>query len=169
MNKTGAKKYAVEMRAVDSIKPYARNPRKNDRAVDAVTRSIKEFGFRQPIVVDAEGVIIVGHTRWKAAKKLGLAEVPVHIATDLTEAQKKAYRIADNRIQDISIWDVDLLVPELSELKLEGINLENLGFLQEELASLLGGKEKDDETEIDLRTLGNVKCPKCGYEWEWNG
>ena len=73
----------VELKPIDDIKPYESNPRINDSAVDAVAASLTEFGFRQPIVADTDGVIIVGHTRWKAAKKLGLAKVPVHVATDL--------------------------------------------------------------------------------------
>ena len=89
----------IELRPIDQVKPYPGNPRQNDEAVDAVAASLKEFGFRQPIVVDADGVIIVGHTRYKAAQKLGLKQVPVHVATDLTPAQVKAYRIADNADQ----------------------------------------------------------------------
>jgi ParB-like chromosome segregation protein Spo0J len=77
----------VELWPIERVKPYFRNPRVNDSAVDAVAASLKEFGWRQPIVVDAEGVIVVGHTRWKAAKKLGVAQVPVHIATDLSPQQ----------------------------------------------------------------------------------
>ena|SRR5205807_500530 len=87
----------VELRPLASIRPYERNPRVNDQAVDAVAASIREFGFRQPIVVDEDGVIVVGHTRYKAALKLGLENVPVHVATGLTPAQIKAYRIADNQ------------------------------------------------------------------------
>jgi len=87
--------YSVQLRDIDSIKPYERNPRLNDKAVDAVAQSIREFGFRVAIVVDTEGVIVCGHTRWKAAKKLGLAKVPVHEAKDLTPEQIRAYRIAD--------------------------------------------------------------------------
>ncbi|HEV2969191.1 MAG TPA: ParB N-terminal domain-containing protein [Pirellulales bacterium] len=81
----------IELRKLSDIKPYPQNPRVNDAAVDAVAASIREFGFQQPIVVDIEGVIIVGHTRWKAAQKLGLDKVPVHAAKDLTPAQIKAY------------------------------------------------------------------------------
>ena len=88
----------IAFRAIDDIKPYEKNPRVNDAAVDSVARSLKEFGFRQPIVVDEHGVIVVGHTRWKAAQKLGLAKVPVHVAKDLTREQIKAYRIADNKV-----------------------------------------------------------------------
>jgi len=80
----------IELRSLDSIKPYDQNPRRNDGAVDAVARSITDFGFRQPVVVDEEGVIIVGHTRWKAAKHLGLTEVPVHVAHGLTPEQARA-------------------------------------------------------------------------------
>ena len=100
----------VEQRPIGTIKPYEANPRINDPAVDAVAKSIEEFGFRQPIVVDQEGVIVVGHTRWKAAAKLGLAEVPVHVARDLTPEQRKAYRIADNKTADFATWDIERLV-----------------------------------------------------------
>ena len=82
----------IEQRKLVDVTPYEHNPRLNDQAVDAVAASIEEFGFRQPIVVDPEGVIIVGHTRFKAAQKLGLEKVPVHVARGLTEAQIKAYR-----------------------------------------------------------------------------
>ena len=88
-------------------------PAVNDSAVDAVTASLREFGWRQPIVVDAQGVIIVGHTRWKAGKKLGLAQVPVHVATDLSPEQIQAYRIADNQTATIADWDFTLLPLEL--------------------------------------------------------
>src|SRR5438552_3742241 len=98
----------VELRPIDRVIPYARNPRKNDAAVATVASSIKEFGFRQPIVVDEEGVIIVGHTRWKAARQLGLSKVPVHIAKDLTPEQAKAYRIVDNQTNSIAEWDMEL-------------------------------------------------------------
>ena len=85
----------VKLRSLTEIKPYEKNPRINDQAVDAVAESIRRFGFRQPIVVDGDGVIVCGHTRWKAARKLGLAKVSVHVATDLTAEQIQAYRIAD--------------------------------------------------------------------------
>ena len=83
----------VETSSIDRVKPYDKNPRINDAAVDAVARSIQEFGFRQPIVVDEAGVIIVGHTRWKAAKKLGLEQVPVHVARGLTPEQARGYSL----------------------------------------------------------------------------
>jgi hypothetical protein len=103
----------IEMMSIEKVKPYEQNPRINDAAVDAVAASIKEFGFRQPIVVDKDGVIICGHTRWKAALKLGLKKVPVHVATDLTPAQVKAYRLADNRSAELAEWDFSKLAVEL--------------------------------------------------------
>lgn len=105
----------VKMISPAEVKPYWRNPRKIDRAVAAVKASITEFGFRQPIVVDGENVIIVGHTRHKASLELGLAKVPVVVADDLTPQQVKAYRIADNKTNELAEWDNTLLIPELRE------------------------------------------------------
>ncbi len=139
----------VEFRQIKDIKPYPGNPRQNDAAVDAVAASIREFGFRQPIVVDIDGIIICGHTRYKAAQKLGLQEVPVHVATDLTPEQIKAYRIADNKTADLAVWDYELLPIELSELQGMGIDLELLGFSQEELAKLFDPGVKDGLTDPD--------------------
>src|ERR1700731_1785769 len=107
----------VTLWPLTKIKPYANNPRHNDHAVDAVARSIQEFGFRQPIVVDDQGVIIVGDTRYKAACKLGLTEVPVHVAAGLTPAQAKAYRLADNQTGQLATWDEDRLLQELLDLE----------------------------------------------------
>jgi len=118
----------IELWPLDRIRPYESNPRKNDQAVDAVVKSIRTFGFRQPIVVDGDGVIVVGHTRWKAAKQLGLVEVPVHVAGELTPEQAKAYRIADNQSATIASWDSDLLPLELTALKDSGFDLDLLGF-----------------------------------------
>src|SRR5262245_25983879 len=99
----------LEMRSLSSIRPYENNPRLNDAAVEAVAASIRAFGFRQPIVVDEEGVIVVGHTRYKAARTLGLQEVPVHVAVGLTPVQLKAYRLADNQTASLSGWDNERL------------------------------------------------------------
>jgi DNA modification methylase len=128
----------VEMRRTDEIKPYEHNPRINDDAVDAVALSIQEFGFRQPIVVDEQDVIIVGHTRWKAATKLGIDEVPVHVALDLSPMKAKAYRLADNRSGENADWDYDLLPIELSELREQDFDIDLLGFDSEELERMLG-------------------------------
>lgn len=109
----------INLRSVSELIPYARNPRKNDLAVDSVAASIKEFGFKQPIVVDADNVIVVGHTRLRAAKKLGILEVPVIVATDLTPDQIKAYRILDNKLNEKAEWDGELLGLELSEIEMD--------------------------------------------------
>ena len=143
------KTFDVELRAIDAIKPYPGNPRINDDAVDAVAGSLKEFGFRQPIVVDGEGVIIVGHTRWKAAKKLGLAKVPVHVATDLPPEKVKAYRIADNQTATLAEWDFDLLPIELKDLQQADYDLNLLGSDDNELAKLLDGDVAEGLTDPD--------------------
>ena len=139
----------VTTRNINDIKPYEANPRINDDAVDAVAASLKEFGFRQPIVVDTDGVIIVGHTRWKAAKKLGLARVPVHVATDLSPEQIKAYRIADNQTNTLAEWDFDLLPIELKDLQQSDYDLSLLGFDETELAKLLNGEVTEGLTDPD--------------------
>ncbi len=122
----------IEIRDIDSIRPYEKNPRLNDKAVDAVAASLKEFGFRQPIVIDSEGVIIAGHTRWKA-----LGKVPVHVATDLTPEQVRAYRIADNKSGEIAEWDMQILPIEISELQVAGFDMGILAFSEKELTQLL--------------------------------
>lgn len=127
----------VVMMPPDALTPYPDNPRKNDAAVDAVAESIRRFGFRQPIVVDEAKVIVVGHTRWRAAKKLGLAEVPVHVARDLTPEQARAYRIADNQTATLAEWDDDRLARELLALQAANVDLGTLGFDGDEVARLL--------------------------------
>ena len=101
------------------IHPYENNPRKNDDAVESVANSIRDFGMNQPIVVDKDNVIIVGHTRYKALQKLGYKETEVIVADHLTEEQVRAYRIADNSTNELSTWDLDLLIPELKEIDLD--------------------------------------------------
>src|SRR5580692_13176308 len=139
----------VEERPIDSIRPYENNPRVNDAAVDAVAASVKEFGFRQPIVVDEEGVIIVGHTRYKAALKLGLETVPVHVAVGLTPAQAKAYRLADNQTATLSQWDDDKLPLELAELQGMDFDLNLTGFSAEELMELLAPPPNEGQGDPD--------------------
>jgi DNA modification methylase len=139
----------IEFWPVSKPRPYPGNPRINDGAVDAVAISLREFGFRQPIVVDTDGVVVCGHTRLKAAQKLGLDKVPVHIATDLTDDQIRAYRIADNQTATIAEWNMDLLPIELSELQVANYDLGMLGFDSEELARILGGEMNDGECDPD--------------------
>jgi len=139
----------VELRPLTEIKPYEHNPRKNDSAVDAVAASLREFGFKQPIVVDTDGVIIAGHTRYKAALKLGLAKVPVHVATDLTPEQVRAYRLADNRTGELATWDFEILPIELAALQESGYDLDILGFDDKELAKLLDTELQQGLTDPD--------------------
>jgi len=139
----------IEMRPITDIRPYENNPRLKDDAVEAVAESIRQFGFRQPIVVDTEGVIICGHTRWKAAQKLGLEKVPVHVAKDLTPEQIKAYRIADNKTAELADWNYDLLPIELSQLQGMDIDLGLLGFSEDELAKLLDPGVREGLTDPD--------------------
>jgi DNA modification methylase len=127
----------VDLWKLSDIKPYPSNPRHNDQAVDAVAASIQAFGFRQPIVVDEQGEIIVGDTRYKAALKLGLEAVPVHVAVGLTPAQVKAYRIADNKTAELATWNQDLLLHEILNLQQQNCDLAMTGFSTEELSQLL--------------------------------
>jgi len=157
----------MEIKNVDinSVIPYAKNPRKNNEAVAKVAASLKEFGFRQPIVVDAEMVVIAGHTRLAASHKLGLKEVPIHIATDLSPNQIKAYRIADNRVSQEAKWDEEMLALELGDLDLNNYDLSLTGFDDDELADLLaeaiqeGLVDEDQvppEPETPVTVLGDI-------------
>lgn len=120
----------VQNVSIDKIKPYENNPRDNEAGVDAVANSIDEFGWQQPIVVDKNNVIIVGHTRYLAAKKLGLKEVPVKVATGLTPEQVKAYRLADNKTGELTNWDKNLLDNELNNIL--SIDMSDFGFDEED-------------------------------------
>ena len=111
---------------IDEIKPYENNPRKNDDAVEAVANSIKEFGFKVPIVIGKDGIIVCGHTRYKASMKLGLETVPCIVADDLTPEQVKAFRLADNKVAEKAEWDFDLLGDELDDIL--NIDMEAFGF-----------------------------------------
>jgi DNA modification methylase len=156
----------VELRGIESIKPYEQNPRVNDQAVEAVAKSLREFGFRQPIVVDADGVIICGHTRYKAAQKLGLKQVPVHVATDLTPAQVKAYRIADNQTATLAEWNMDLLPLELKDLQGMNFDLDLLGFSAEDLGALLAPAGNEGLTDPNAVPLpGDEAITKPGDLW----
>ena len=139
----------IELKPLSSIQPYPNNPRINDDAVESVAASIREFGFRQPIVVDNDDVIICGHTRYKAALHLGLEKVPVHVAKDLTPEQIKAYRIADNKTAELAEWNLELLPIEISELHACNYDLGLLGFDAEELAKLLDPGIQEGLTDPD--------------------
>ena len=137
----------IQEMEITKIIPYINNPRKNLN-IDKVASSIKEFGFQQPIVIDEENIIIVGHTRFEAAKKLGLEKVPVTIAK-LSKNQAKAYRIADNRLNQDASWDTKLLNLEFNDLIGDNYNLDHLGFTNDELDNLFLKDEKESEEELN--------------------
>lgn len=153
---------------IEDIIPYENNPRKNDDAVDAVANSIKQFGFKVPIVIDQNNVIVCGHTRYKASKKLGLKTVPCVIADDLTEDQIKAFRLADNKTNELAEWDVDMLMQELSEIS---IDMSEFGFIDDAVDTDYSDVQEDgyEEKEIeepksqygDIYQLGNHRL-MCG-------
>ena len=136
----------IVSRSIDSIKPYEKNPRKNDDAVKYVAESIKQFGFKVPIVIDPDGIIVAGHTRYKAAKKLKLEEVPCIVADDLNDEQIKAFRLADNKVAEKAEWDFDLMGEELDDIV--DIDMEAFGFdfeIEEEEPEAV-----EDDYEVEL-------------------
>jgi len=138
---------ALEWWPVDRPVPYARNPRRNDGAVDALAASIREFGFRSPVLVDAAGVVIAGHTRLKAARKLGLREVPVLVCADLPPEKVAALRLADNKTAELAEWDTPALDAELAELAEAGVDMEQFGFALS-VAQTDGEAHEIDPSEI---------------------
>lgn len=137
-------KLKVEYRNIEEVFPYEKNPRNNDEAVSAVMESIKEFGFKIPIVITSDNVVVAGHTRIKAAKELGIEEVPCIIADDLNEEQIRAFRLADNKSAEIATWDEELLQQELSEIM--DIDMSLFGFED-------GETDFADEIEDDKYTM----------------
>lgn len=148
----------TDIRTCD-LKPYENNPRLNEDAVDLVAASIEEFGFKQPIVVDKDLIIIAGHTRWKAAQKLGLETVPCIQADDLTPAQVKAYRLADNKVAEAAQWDLDALQFELEELDNMDFDMEPFGFETETFDEQIA---EDDNFEAELPT---TPMTRSGQLW----
>jgi len=145
----------IQLIDINKIKPYERNPRKNDKAVDRVANSIKEFGFQQPIVVDKDMTIVVGHTRYKAARQLNHTQVPVVIA-DITEERLQAYRIADNKLNELAEWDDDLLFEELSEIVARG-DEQLTGFNADEINDIL---RRADESVYTKKIDTPIYTPK---------
>ena len=156
----------IEMTDINLVKEYERNPRNNDGAVDAVAASIKEFGFKVPVIVDGDGVLIAGHTRVRAARKLGMTTVPVIRAADLTPEQVRAFRIADNATGDIATWNPELLPLELKDLQGMDFDLDLLGFSPEQLTSLLAPAGNSGLTDEDAVPLpGDEAVTQPGDLW----
>ena len=185
----------VKMMKVDDLKPYDRNPRIiTELAITQVANSIQKYGFRQPLVVDAEGVIIVGHTRLEAAKVLGIKEVPVHTAEDLSEDELRAYRIADNKVGEYSDWENGVLAEEIEALMERDFELMDFGMNDDDLSFLVSntfspetnpvGQNLGEGTQVAEGDVTNAQqkldgiieksgeedlvgliCPECGYEY----
>lgn len=159
-------KLKIEYLKTDELILYANNPRNNDEAVDYVANSIKEFGFKVPCVIDSEKNVVCGHTRLKAAKKLGIKEVPCIIADDLTEQQIDAFRLADNKVSEIAAWDFEKLEIELESITDIDMSEFNFNF---------DGGNTFDESQLDElfadapekeKKPKMIKCPHCGEEFE---
>ena len=152
---------------INHLVPYAKNPRKITKAIPLVAESIKSFGFNVPITINNmfDKIIVSGHTRYEAAKKLGMDSVPYIELNHLSDLDIRKYRLADNRVSDESEWDKNLLRTELAELelnsKLDAEWFNNIGFSQEEIAKALAGTMQDNEETISKKN----ECPSCGHTW----
>ena len=159
----------IVKKKISEIKEYENNPRINDNAVGFVANSIAEFGFKVPIVIDKDNVIVCGHTRFKAAKQLKLKTVPCVVANDLTEEQIKAFRLVDNKTQELAEWDWNIIFAELDLI--EGIDMNKMGF--EEFLDDDKGELKERKIgmgeEIDLDSFADEEfkqvCPCCGFRF----
>ena len=154
---------------IDKLIEYARNPRKNDHAVDRVAAAIREFGFRVPVVAKSDGTVVDGHLRPKAAKKLGLTEVPVVLADDMTDLQIKAFRLSVNKMAELAEWDDELLAVELGELNAADFDMALIGFDAAGLALAMGlgadfeAGSEEDQGKLDEKSP--IECPACGHEF----
>ena len=160
----------VPTRKVAELIPYAQNSRTHSQAqIAQIAASMKEFGFTNPVLIDAKGGIIAGHGRVMAAKALGLADVPVLVLDHLTAAQRRAYVIADNKLALNAGWDEDVLRAELEALAADGVGLEITGFDQDELDALLANNVESATSAKEINPDNfemNCTCPKCGFEFD---
>lgn len=162
----------VERRKVADLVPYARNARTHsDEQVGQIAASIKEWGWTVPVLVDEGGGIIAGHGRILAAQKLGLADVPCMVAEGWSEAQKRAYVIADNKLTINSAWDMDLLKMEMQDIDEMGFDLSLTGFGVEEMAGMFDEPNfepgtEDDQGKLDELAPKMVNCPHCGQDFD---
>jgi len=154
--------YEVEMMKIEELKPYENNPRINEKAVERVVSSIKEVGWRVPIIADEDKVILAGHTRLKAAKVLQIKEVPVHISKGLTDEQKSVYRIMDNKSSEFAEWDNELLAEEFTKLAESNIDLDLTGFDFQEIEKLTENlinftEPEEIITDVDIADFGDIQ------------
>ena len=157
----------IKLAEISNIKPYENNPRKlSEQAIEKVAMSLKEYGFRQPIVVDKDMVIVAGHTRFRASKKLGLKQVPISVIDNLSEEQINAYRIADNRTAEESEWDNELLKMEIKELEAKDFKLDLLGFNDEQLNNILFEEKQGLTDEDEVPEAPEEPISKLGDIWK---
>lgn len=163
----------IEYLKPEELTPYENNPRMNDNAVDKVAESIKQYGFKVPLVIDRNKTVICGHTRLKAAIKLGLDKIPCIMADDLTEEQAKAFRIADNKVSDFSIWDNKKLLQELEELQFEdlftgfeGMDFSGLDMMDEKDNSIIDDNEAGLMYEVVFRSEKKEKIESIKMLWD---
>lgn len=150
----------IVVKNVEELIPYENNPRNNENAVEYVAESIYQFGFKVPIIIDSNNIVVAGHTRLKAAKKLGIDEVPCIVADDLTEDQVRAFRLADNKVAEKATWNMELLELEIGEI--EGFNMEDFGFIELsdiDVDNFFEDAEPKEEKEEEKK---EVQCPHCG-------
>ena len=149
---------------INELKPYKNNPRKNDKAVDAVAKSIQQFGFKEPIVIDKDKVIVCGHTRLKAAQKLKLEKIPCVIADDLTPEEIKAFRLIDNKTAELAEWDFDMLSDELSDIEIPEFDMTEFDFGIKNFSVQDAEKtfENFEDNVSKAKERKVIVCPKCG-------
>lgn len=167
MSKSKQKEWQIEWLDVNSVTPYENNARKNDDTVPYLINSIKRFGFRVPLVIDKDSVIVCGHTRLKAALEIGMEKVPCVRADDLTKAEIKAFRLADNKIAEMSGWDFEKLDIEIDELKDLDFVMDDFGFGENN--NNINPDDFFDESEENKESKKKTvkcTCPECGHEFE---
>lgn len=159
----------VVMKPIDELIPYNRNARQHSLVqIICLKESISQFGFTNPVLIHFSGRIIAGHGRVEAAKQLGFKQVPCIVMHDLSEAQVRAYTIADNQLPSMATWDYDILAAEIDELREEGFDMSKLGFTKEELDELCGSPDEDSEIseeEEKKPDSDTTICPKCHHEF----
>jgi uncharacterized protein YbaR (Trm112 family) len=159
--KNGGNEMELILKNIEELIPYENNPRNNDGAVKYVAESIKQFGFKVPMVIDRNNVIVCGHTRYKAAMELGIEEIPCIIADDLTEEQIKAFRLADNKVAEFSKWDIEMLNSELEELELDMGDFGFIDLADLDVDSFFEDAEPKEKPEEDKEII----CPHCGLSF----
>lgn len=146
---------------INELRPYKKNPRYNKESIKLVAESIKDFGFKIPIIIDDKKEVITGHTRLEASKLLGLKKIPVIIASDLSEEQVKAFRLVDNKVSELARWDYDKLEEEIKNIK--NIKMELLGFINEETEINWDDIEDLNEDTYEEPEHKMVECPYCSH------